>query len=44
LAGADGASVLRADELKPSLNRAEVMSQSPETDQAFFKVPKVLER
>ena len=44
LAGADGASVLRADELKPSLNRAEVMSQSPETDQAFFKVPKVIER
>jgi aspartyl-tRNA(Asn)/glutamyl-tRNA(Gln) amidotransferase subunit C len=44
LAGAGGASSLRADELKPSLNRAAVMSQAPETDQAFFKVPKVIER
>lgn len=35
---------LRADQLAPSLSRAVVMSQAPETDQAFFKVPKVIER
>ena len=35
---------LRADALAPSLDRGEVMSQAPETDQAFFKVPKVIER
>ena len=34
----------RADQLLPSLDRAVVMSQAPETDQAFFKVPKVIER
>lgn len=35
---------LRMDVIKSSLRRAEVMSQAPETDQAFFKVPKVIER
>jgi aspartyl-tRNA(Asn)/glutamyl-tRNA(Gln) amidotransferase subunit C len=35
---------LRADALLPSLDRATVLSQAPETDQAFFKVPKVIER
>jgi aspartyl-tRNA(Asn)/glutamyl-tRNA(Gln) amidotransferase subunit C len=35
---------LRGDVVKPSLGRAEVMSQAPEKDQAFFKVPKVIER
>ena len=35
---------LRPDRLEPSLNRAAVMSQAPETDGAFFKVPKVIER
>ncbi len=35
---------LRADRLEPSLDRAAVMSQAPETDGAFFKVPKVIER
>ncbi len=35
---------LRADQLVPSLNRAAVMSQAPETDGVFFKVPKVIER
>ena len=35
---------LRADEIEPSLNRAVVMLQAPETDGAFFKVPKVIER
>jgi aspartyl-tRNA(Asn)/glutamyl-tRNA(Gln) amidotransferase subunit C len=40
----DGISALRADRVAPSLNRAVVMQQAPETDQAFFKVPKVIER
>lgn len=37
-------SALRADQLVPSLSRAAVMSQAPETDGVFFKVPKVIER
>lgn len=44
LAGAGGKTSLRDDQLKPSLDRAEVMRQAPETDGAFFKVPKVIER
>jgi len=39
-----GVPALRADELRPSLDRAVVMAQAPETDQVFFKVPKVIER
>jgi aspartyl-tRNA(Asn)/glutamyl-tRNA(Gln) amidotransferase subunit C len=39
-----GADRLRADELVPSLDRAAVMTQAPESDQVFFKVPKVIER
>ena len=35
---------LRADLLRPSLDRAAVMAQAPETDGVFFKVPKVIER
>ena len=35
---------LRADRLEPSLDRTAVMAQAPETDGAFFKVPKVIER
>lgn len=35
---------LRADELRPSLHRADVMDSAPETDGAFFKTPKVIER
>lgn len=44
LGGAAGAGTLRADAVAPSLDRAAVMSAAPETDQAFFKVPKVIER
>ena len=44
LQGAEGTSALRADEPRPSLPRAVVMPQSPDTDGAFFKVPKVIER
>jgi len=35
---------LREDALTPSLDRATVLSQAPETDGVFFKVPKVIER
>jgi aspartyl-tRNA(Asn)/glutamyl-tRNA(Gln) amidotransferase subunit C len=38
------AAALRPDRLVPSLDRATVMSQAPETDGVFFKVPKVIER
>jgi len=34
----------RSDRLEPSLPRAAVMLQAPETDGTFFKVPKVIER
>ncbi|HZB88994.1 MAG TPA: Asp-tRNA(Asn)/Glu-tRNA(Gln) amidotransferase subunit GatC [Terracidiphilus sp.] len=44
LATADGTSVLRTDAKEPSLDREVVMAQAPETDQVFFKVPKVIER
>ena len=39
----DGAA-LRVDSLRPSLDRAVVMEEAPETDGAFFKTPKVIER
>ena len=35
---------LRADALKGSLDRAEVMEEAPDTDGAFFRTPKVIER
>ena len=35
---------LRLDALRPSLNRARVMEEAPDTDGAFFKTPKVIER
>jgi aspartyl-tRNA(Asn)/glutamyl-tRNA(Gln) amidotransferase subunit C len=44
LVDAAGKGVLRADVVLSSLDRAVVMQQAPETDQAFFKVPKVIER
>jgi len=34
----------RPDVVEPSLHRAVVMREAPETDGAFFKVPKVIER
>jgi aspartyl-tRNA(Asn)/glutamyl-tRNA(Gln) amidotransferase subunit C len=43
LEGAE-AGVLREDVLRPSLDRAVVFSQAPESDGVFFKVPKVIER
>lgn len=44
LEGAGGASSLRSDVHVPSLPRAAVMPQAPETDGVFFKVPKVIEK
>jgi len=35
---------LRADAVRPSLDRSAVMAAAPETDGRFFKVPKVIER
>jgi aspartyl-tRNA(Asn)/glutamyl-tRNA(Gln) amidotransferase subunit C len=37
-------SLLRADVIAPSLDRAAVMASAPETNGSFFKVPKVIER
>lgn len=39
-----GTGVLRPDVTTPSLDRATVMRQAPESDGVFFKVPKVIER
>lgn len=36
--------VFRADELRPSQVRDEVLSHAPQTDGKFFKVPKVVEK
>ncbi len=35
---------LRTDAIRPSIDRAAVMREAPETDGRFFKVPKVIER
>ncbi len=35
---------LRRDTVLPSIDRAAVMTEAPETDGRFFKVPKVIER
>lgn len=39
-----GAAVPRPDEVGRSLDRAVVMAEAPETNGAFFKVPKVIEK
>jgi aspartyl-tRNA(Asn)/glutamyl-tRNA(Gln) amidotransferase subunit C len=44
LEGAGGDGSLRKDMALPSLDRSEVMAEAPETDNVFFKVPKVIER
>lgn len=36
--------VLRDDKQRPSLDRARALATAPETDGAYFKVPKVIER
>ena len=44
LAPATHGETLRRDEVKPSVDRAAVMAEAPETEGRFFKVPKVIER
>ena len=44
LDGSGEASLLRQDVLVPSLERTAVMPQAPDTDNVFFKVPKVIEK
>ena len=44
LEGSGGAAALRLDVIQPSLDRLVVMAEAPETEGAFFKVPKVIER
>lgn len=41
---AEHGETLRVDEVRPSLDRAAVLAEAPETDGRFFKVPKVIER
>ncbi len=43
LSGEAGES-LRADAMRPSIDRKAVMAVAPESDGRFFKVPKVIER
>ncbi len=43
-AGEAFAYAMRADEPVPSLPHEEAMSNAPQTDGTFFKVPKVIER
>ncbi len=35
---------LRADNVRPSIDRRAVLTEAPESDGRFFKVPKVIER
>jgi aspartyl-tRNA(Asn)/glutamyl-tRNA(Gln) amidotransferase subunit C len=44
LTPADHGEDLRPDAIRPSVDRAAVMAEAPETDGRFFKVPKVIER
>jgi aspartyl-tRNA(Asn)/glutamyl-tRNA(Gln) amidotransferase subunit C len=44
LAPALAGSSLRPDTVAPSVDRAAVMAEAPDTDGRFFKVPKVIER
>ena len=44
LQGVGATTELRADSVRPSLDRAAVMAEAPESDGAFFKVPRVIER
>ena len=40
----DGINVLREDEVKGSITRAEALQNAPQQDGVFFKVPKVIKR
>jgi aspartyl-tRNA(Asn)/glutamyl-tRNA(Gln) amidotransferase subunit C len=38
----EGNNAFREDELKPSIKREEVLKNAPDSDDEFFKVPKVI--
>ena len=38
----DGENVLRQDEIKNQLSKEEALSNSPDSDEDYFKVPKVI--
>ena len=40
----DAVNILREDELKGSISRADALLNSPVKDEAFFKVPKVIKK
>ena len=44
IAAAPAGESLRPDAIKLSIDRTSVMAEAPDTDQKFFKVPKVIER
>jgi aspartyl-tRNA(Asn)/glutamyl-tRNA(Gln) amidotransferase subunit C len=44
IAPATSGETLRADTIKPSIDRSAVMAEAPESEGRFFKVPKVIER
>src|ERR1700712_505771 len=44
LTAATHGEALRVDAVRPSVDRAAVMTEAPQTDGRFFKVPKVIER
>jgi aspartyl-tRNA(Asn)/glutamyl-tRNA(Gln) amidotransferase subunit C len=44
MAPATSGETLRVDAVRPSVDRAAVMAEAPESDGRFFKVPKVIER
>ena len=39
----EGNNAFREDELKPSINREEALKNAPDSDDEFFKVPKVID-
>lgn len=38
----EGNNIFREDELKPSISREEALKNAPDSDDEFFKVPKVI--
>lgn len=41
--GMEGTAVLRSDEVQPSMPREDVLRNAPETEDGFFKVPRLLD-
>lgn len=39
----EGTNVFRSDVVQPSASRAEILANAPDSIEAFFKVPKVIE-